>query len=215
MDDKTTKETSGRPEEDAQMGPDIKTEDTEPEAEKDAPDASDATKKDKPKKEKKSKSKETIDRLEAEVLSFKDKYLRSVAELENVKKRMIQERINDRKYASKALIESLLEPLEQLDRIVSMPTDNDLLKNFLIGFKMVNDRIYDVLALDGLKEIDALSKPFDPTLHMAIEKAHDPEKDNGINLDVIRKGYTYKDQLLRPAMVKVNEWSEDNHGKEQ
>jgi molecular chaperone GrpE len=96
--------------------------------------------------------------------------LRNAAELENFKKRMTQERINDRKYASKNLIHDILNPLDQLNKIVHLPTDNELLKNFLIGFKMINDQIYQLLEADGLKEIDALEKPFDPKLHYAVEK---------------------------------------------
>ncbi len=166
------------------------------------------------KKEKKNKHKEQVEKLESEVKEMKDKWLRSVAELENFKKRMTQERINERKFASKNLIADLLVPLEQFNRAVSMETENDLLKNFLIGFKMINEQFYNVLIQDGLKEIDALNKPFDPNYHYAIEKESNKDKPNGINLEVIQKGYTYKEQILRPAMVKVNEWSEEN-GKDE
>ena len=166
------------------------------------------------KKEKRNKHKEQVDALELEIKDLKDKMLRNAAELENFKKRMHNERINDRKYASKNLIGEILNPLDQLDRIVNMTTDNDLLKNFLIGFKMINDQLFNVLSSDGLKEIEALNKPFDPNLHHAIEKVENKEKENGIVIEVVQKGYTYKDQLLRPAMVKVNEWSEEN-GKDK
>lgn len=162
------------------------------------------------KKEKKNKTKDQIEKLENEVKDLKDKLLRNAAELENFKKRMNQERINDRKFASKTLIGDLLAPLDQFDRVVNMPTDNELLKNFLIGFKMINDSMYQVLIQDGLKEIEALNKPFDPKYHYAVEKIHDANKPDGVNLEVIQKGYLYKDQLLRPAMVKINEWSEKN-----
>jgi molecular chaperone GrpE len=166
------------------------------------------------KKEKKNKLKEENDKLVQEVKNLKENLLRNAAELENFKKRINQERIQDRKYASKHLIFEILTPLDQLSKIVNMKTDNDMLKNFLIGFKMVNDQLFSVLEADGVKEIDALNKPFDPKLHYAIEKVSDESKDNGINLEVIQKGYTYKEQLLRPAMVKVNEWSEEN-GKDK
>lgn len=166
------------------------------------------------KKEKKNKHKEQIDQLELEVKNYKDKLLRNAAELENFKKRMNQERINDRKYASKNLITDILNPLEQLDKVVNMTTDNDLLKNFLIGFKMINDQFYSILEQDGLKVIEALNKPFDPKLHHALEKVSDLDQPEGINLEVVSKGYTYKEQILRPAMVKVNEWSEEN-GKDK
>ncbi|HAX03100.1 MAG: nucleotide exchange factor GrpE [Tenericutes bacterium GWC2_34_14] len=166
------------------------------------------------KKERRNKHKEQVDALENEIKDLKDKMLRNAAELENFKKRMHQERIQDRKYASKSLINDILNPLDQLDRIVNMTTDNDLLKNFLIGFKMINDQLFNVLQADGMKEIEAKGKPFDPNVHHAIEKIEDRNQANGIVLEVIQKGYTYKEQLLRPAMVKVNEWSEEN-GKDK
>lgn len=162
------------------------------------------------KKEKKNKYKEKIENLEQEVAQLKDKLLRNAAELENFKKRITQERINDRKFASKNLVYDILEPLDQLNMIINMETDNDVLKNFLYGFKMLNDRFYEVLKSDGLKEIDALNKQFDPKYHHAIEKVSDESKPNGINLQVVQKGYMYKEQLLRPAMVKINEWSDEN-----
>ncbi len=164
----------------------------------------------KPKKEKKNKYKEHIETLENEVAHLKDKLLRNVAELENFKKRITIERINDRKFASKNLIHDILEPLDQMNKIVSMPTEDPTLKNFLYGFKMVNDKFYQVLQSDGLKEIETINKQFDPKYHYALEKESIKDKPNGINLEVIQKGYMYKDQLLRPAMVKVNEWSDEN-----
>ena len=166
------------------------------------------------KKEKRNKHKEHVEALEQEIKNLNDKLLRNAAELENFKKRIQAERIQDRKYASKNLINDLLTPLDQLDRIVNLSTDNELLKNFLIGFKMVNDQLFNVLISDGMKEIEAMNKPFDPNIHHAIEKVSLKDKDNGIVIEVIQKGYIYKEQLLRPAMVKVNEWSEEN-GKDE
>ena len=167
------------------------------------------------KKEKKNKHKEIVEKLEKEVKDLKDKLLRNAAELENFKKRVHAERIQERKYASKNLVGDILNPLDQMNKVVNMPTEDPMLKNFLIGFKMINDSLYNVLINDGLKEIDALNQPFNPNYHYAIEKESNKEKPNGINLEVIQKGYTYKDQLLRPAMVKINEWSEEENGKDE
>jgi len=160
-----------------------------------------------PKKEKK---KDKVAKLEEEVKDLKDQLLRNAAELENFKKRMMQEKINDRKYASTNLLHDLLVPLDQFDKVVNMETDNDLLKNFLIGFKMINDQFMSVLENEGVKEIDALHQMFDPKVHHAVEKTSDKEKDNGIVLEVLQKGYMYKERVLRPSMVKVNEWSDEN-----
>ena len=159
---------------------------------------------------KKATSKDKIEALEKEILELKDKNLRVVAEYENARKRIETQRIQDRKYASKYLIDQLLTPLSQLDKIVELDTEDDKLKNFLIGFKMIKDQIFKTLEADGLKEIDALNKPFDPNFHEAMEKIHDQNLPNGINVAVINKGYMYKEQLLKLATVKVNEWSEDN-----
>lgn len=159
---------------------------------------------------KKLTQKEVIQNLELEITSLKEQLLRTHAEFDNTKKRLEQNRILDRKYASKYLIDQLMNPLSQLDKIVELPTEDPQLKNFLIGFKMIKEQIFKVLESDGLKEIEALNQVYDPNMHEAIEKLEDKSKPSGINLEVISKGYMYKEQLLRPAMVKINEWSEEN-----
>lgn len=162
------------------------------------------------KKSEKNKYKEEIEQLKEENKELKEKYLRQLAELENFKKRVQQERVNERKYASQNLVESLLPSIDQLRLVVNMPTDNELLKNYLIGFKMINDQIFNTLESDGLKEVNALDKQFDPNFHHAIEKVSDKDKPNGVVVSVTQTGYTYKERLIRPAMVKVNEWSDEN-----
>lgn len=162
------------------------------------------------KKETKKEKKDKFEKLKEENHELKEQYLKSVAELENYKKRMNDERIKDRKYGSTNLIDSLLIPLDQLKKVVAMEVDDDKLRNFLIGFKMISDNIFNVLEEDGVKEVDALNKQFDPNFHYAVEKENNPELENGIVTEVEQVGYMYKDRLLRPAMVKVNEWSEDN-----
>lgn len=121
---------------------------------------------------------------------------------------MNQERITDRKYAAMDLIHDLLIPLDQLRKVVSMEVDDPMLKNYLIGFKMINDQIYDQLEAYGLKEIKAVGETFDPKVHHAVEKDNNSDVENNIITEEIQKGYMYKDRILRPAMVKVNEWSE-------
>ncbi len=162
------------------------------------------------KKDKISKYKEQLAERDKEIAKLKDQLLREHAELENFKKRVQAERIQERKFASKKIIQDLLVPLDMLKMIVNHPTEDEMLKNYLTGFKMVNDQLFQVLEADGLKELDALNKQFDPNYHHAVDKVSDKEKANGINVEVVQKGYTYKEQLLRPAMVKVNEWSDEN-----
>jgi len=162
------------------------------------------------KKEKKTKQQLKIEALEAEVKELKDKYLRTLAETENFKKRMQAEKLQDRKYAASGFATNLLTPYEQFVKVVEMETDNELLKNFLIGFKMIKDQFKTVLEDEGVVEIKALGEQFDAKVHHAVEKESNLEKPNGIILEVLQSGYYFKDRILRPAMVKINEWSEEN-----
>ena len=92
-----------------------------------------------------------------------------------------------------------------LVKVSNMENNNPEINNFLIGFKMISKQIADILEADGLKEIDALGKDFDPALHHAIEKEHQDGVEPGKVIQVMQAGYTYKDRLLKPAMVKVSE----------
>ena len=158
------------------------------------------------KKEIKNKLKEENKRLNLEVTALKDELLRNRAELENFKKRMKDEAIKDRKYASTSLINNLLVPLEFLDKACNFETESIELKNFLIGFQMINKQLYQVLEADGLSEISCKENDqFDPNLHHALEKEHVEGIEPNLILKVLSKGYKYKDRIIKPVMVKVSE----------
>ena len=163
------------------------------------------------KKEKKLKPKEQIERLIIENHKLNEQYLSVKADLENYKKRINKERIEDRKYAAMNLIADLLNPLEQLRMVVNMESDDQKLTNFLIGFKMISNQIYEQLEGQGLKHIKALGEEFDPNYHHAVEKDNNKDIAEGIVTQVTQEGYMFKEKLLRPSMVKVNEWSEEEN----
>ena len=157
------------------------------------------------KKEKKNKLKEKLDNLEAKNAELKDKLLRNAAELENFKRRTNEERIKDRKYASCELVTDLVSILTNLDKCVNMETDDPMLKNFLIGFKMINNQLFDRLYQDGLEEIKVeKGMVFDPNIHHAIETTEIEGIESNTITEVVQKGYKYKDRIIKPAMVKVN-----------
>lgn len=88
-----------------------------------------------------------------------------------------------------------------------MMDDNDLsdeVSNFLKGFKMIYTRLIGVLDEMEVKPIDVEGKEFDPSISEAVLTEHDETKPENVVLEVLKKGYTYKDKLVRPAMVKVN-----------
>ena len=157
------------------------------------------------KKEKKNKHKEKIELLEKQNAELKDKLLRNAAELENFKRRTNEERVRDRKYASCDLVNDLVSILANLDKCVNMETDEPMLKNFLIGFKMIDKQLFDRLYQDGLEDIKAeIGMAFDPNIHHAIETTEIEGKESNTITEVVQKGYKYKDRIIKPAMVKVN-----------
>jgi molecular chaperone GrpE len=155
-----------------------------------------------------SKNLELIEQQQKEIARLNDLYLRNAAELENFKRRTNEERIRDRKYALESFLGELVDVVDIFDAAVNFQTEEQNLKNFLFGFKMINDRFRNILKAEGVVKIDALGKKFDPTFHHALEKADVPDKEEGIVVEVMRSGYMYKDRILRPAMVKVNHHEE-------
>jgi len=161
--------------------------------------------KEEPKKEKRNKHKERIEALEKQNAELKDKLLRNAAELENFKRRTNEERIKDRKYASCDLVNDLVSILTNLDKCVNMETEDPMLKNFLIGFKMIDNQLFDRLYQDGLEEIKVeVGMEFDPNIHHAIETTENSDFEANKITEVVQKGYKYKDRIIKPAMVKVN-----------
>lgn len=147
--------------------------------------------------------KNKISELEKNVASANDKYLKTLAESENYRKRMDEERIRDRKYASQRLLEKLVNSIDIFDKACNMKTDNEVLKNFLMGFQMIYNQINTTLEEEGVKKIkvDAM---FDPRYHHAVETDYDETKEEGEILAVLKDGYMYKDRVLVAALVKVN-----------
>ncbi|MBS2126434.1 nucleotide exchange factor GrpE ['Fragaria x ananassa' phyllody phytoplasma] len=141
---------------------------------------------------------------------IENELLKNKAELINFKKRMQQQKIQEFKYASSVFISNLLMPLEQLEKVLEFSTDNELLKKYLLGFQMIQQQIKTILKEEGVKEIQALGQVFDPKVHHALETVSDPQKPNKTIISVLQKGYFYKDKILRPAMVQINEWSNKN-----
>ena len=148
---------------------------------------------------------ERLDALAAELAEVKDKYLRALAEMDNFKKRNNEDTVREKKYAAMPICGKLIDHLEVFDQAVSVPTEDPQFKNFLYGFKMIRDMLYGVLEEEGVKQIDVkLGDVFDPTLAHAVETTADPDQPDHVVVKIAKKGYRFKDRLLRPAMVVIN-----------
>ena len=148
-----------------------------------------------------------IEELNQRVGSMQEALLRNQAELQNYKRRKEEESEKVLKYKNEDLIKELLTVVDNFERAIKMD-DNDLsdeVSKFLAGFKLIYTTTVGILNKFEVKEIAAEGLEFDPEFHHAVLTDHDETKPAGVILEVLQKGYTYKDRVVRPAMVKVNE----------
>ncbi len=146
-------------------------------------------------------------KLKNDLKESSEKVLRLAAEMQNYKKRNETEKSNMLKYANEDLAKNLLPILDNFERAIRLD-DNDLsdeVSKFLSGFKMIYGSFVNVLNNIEVKEIECDGLEFDPVYHQAVLTEKDETKPSGVILEVLQKGYMYKDKVIRPAMVKVNE----------
>lgn len=135
-----------------------------------------------------------------------DKYVRSVAEFDNFKKRAARERSEAIKYANEALIEKLLPVMDNFEAalVAANTAQAPNVDSLRQGVSMIQTQLKNVLNESGLEEIDALNKPFDPNLHEAVSQQVTEDVPEGQVVQQLRKGYKLRDRLVRPAMVVVS-----------
>lgn len=141
------------------------------------------------------------------IKDLEEALLRSQAELINYKKRKDEETDRIIKYAEEDILKGFLPILDNFERAISMDDNNlkDEVSKFLEGFKLMYKQIQELLSKFDVKEIDALNKEFDPSIHNAVAMDKKEGVKSGTVTEVLQKGYMYKDRVLRTAMVKVNE----------
>jgi molecular chaperone GrpE len=145
-----------------------------------------------------------IDRLLKEVDRLKNEYARAYADTENLKKRLMAEAEQTRKYRIQSFAREILPVIDNLER--ALATDvHESDESFKKGVQMTYDQLIAALKNEGVEVIDCLNKPFDPNLEQAIMQEKKEDMDPGIVIEILQKGYMLKDRILRPAMVKVSE----------
>lgn len=145
-----------------------------------------------------------LDKLENELQEMKNKYLRLVADFDNYRKRMARDRVELAQTASKEVILSLLDILDDWDRAekqMEKTTDVEVIKE---GITLIFNKLQNTLQAKGLQEMESLHTPFDPDLHDAITEVPAPsEALKGKVIDNVQKGYYLNDKLIRHAKVVV------------
>ena len=165
--------------------------------------------KEQPKEEKKSFFKKKDDekaKLLEQNKELADKVLRLNAEMQNMRRRMEEEKANLLKYEGEDLIKKLLPIVDNFERAIGMDDANlqDEVSKFLSGFKMIYGNLSATLQGYDVQVIDALHQPFDHnTMEAVMTEEVEGIEPNQV-IDVLQKGYTYKGKVIRYAMVKVS-----------
>jgi len=141
--------------------------------------------------------------LQADLDRFRDLALRSQADFENYKKRAAREKEDAVKYANSSLLQRLVSILDNFELGLAAAKTEGTQSPIYSGMVLVQKQLNDLLEENGLQAIEAEGKKFDPNLHEAI--AHEP---SGTPEETVirqaRRGYRFKDRLLRPARVVVS-----------
>ncbi|MDF2682529.1 MAG: nucleotide exchange factor GrpE [Brevibacillus sp.] len=141
----------------------------------------------------------------AQAEEHQNKMLRAMADMDNLRRRVRKEQEDLAKYASQKVVEELLPILDNFERALAADKGAMTLESLLTGVDMVYRQMVQVFDKEGLTAIQAKGQPFDPHVHQAVMQTQDPEFDSGVVVEELQKGYMFKDRVVRPAMVKVNE----------
>ncbi|MFP3928926.1 MAG: nucleotide exchange factor GrpE, partial [Desulfobacteraceae bacterium] len=142
-------------------------------------------------------------------------YLRTQAEMENMKRRHQREKEEWRRFATEKLIKEILPAVDNLEKAVGHSKESDSRESLKEGVELTLKGLKEALERVGLSEIKAEGEHFDPNYHEAISMQEHPEKESGKVLQELQKGYTLNERLIRPAMVVVCSGGPDQGGGDQ
>jgi len=133
-----------------------------------------------------------------------DLYLRSMAEVENIKKRAAKDKEEWIKYANENLVKSILPFMDNLDKALAHARDGKSLDALREGVELTLKGLKDSLGKSGVQEVHTSGAPFDPRYHEAVYEKEDDQAPVGTVIQELQKGYTLNGRLIRPAMVVVS-----------
>lgn len=151
---------------------------------------------------------EELDQLRqtaAKAEEYRDRMLREAADFENYKKRAARERQESITFANESILQKLIPVLDNFEMALAAATNADgaAAQSLQTGVQMICNQLKSALADAGLEEIDARGKTFDPNFHEAVSQQETTEAPEGQVVQQIRKGFKFRNRLLRPAGVIV------------
>ena len=157
---------------------------------------------------------------EEKILELEDKLARTLAEMENQRRRFEKEKEDAFEYGGFSFARESLNLIDNLERAKqSLENDKtlkgtDILKKTLEHFDILKKDLVSTFKKNNVKEIDSFNKKLDPNFHQAMLEIEDDEKEPGTIIQEIQKGFTMKDRLLRPALVGVSKKSSKKNENE-
>ncbi len=142
--------------------------------------------------------------LSEQVSDLKDRLVRTVADTENYKKRLLRDKEEAVKYANTALVKDLIGPLDDFSRAIDAASQSNNFEALKEGVKMIEDRLYSLLKTNwGLEVIEENNVPFNPDEHEAcLMEEVEGLKEDTVTM-MLQKGYKLNGRVIRPAKVKV------------
>jgi len=151
-------------------------------------------------------SNEELASLQKELSETKDKYLRLAAEFDNYRKRTVREKMEMIQTAGIAILRDILPFVDDFERGIEAAAQAENMDAMKTGIELIYSKLSDFLIAHHVKEIKAMNEPFNADFHEAVVKIPAPAKDmKGKVVDVIQKGYTLNDKIIRYPKVVVGE----------
>jgi molecular chaperone GrpE len=151
---------------------------------------------------------------EEEAADNYDKYVRTVAEMENIKKRAAREKVEAIKYGNENLIKDILPMLDSLDRALKHANNSGDFEAFKKGLKLVQDQLSGCLEKHGVEKIECVDRTFDPNFHEALFQIESSDHEDNQIVDELEKGYLLNGRLLRPSKVSVCKRANHQEGEQ-
>lgn len=145
------------------------------------------------------------EQLKLKLEEEENRYLRLRADFDNMRRRHQLDLEAIEKYRAQSLLTQLLPVIDNFERALQVEVTSDDAISLHKGIEMVYKSLMEATQKEGLEVIPAEGEPFDPNVHQAVMQESDNEKESGIVLKELQKGYKLKDRVIRPSMVSVNE----------
>ena len=150
----------------------------------------------------------SLDELEAKILELKDQLLRTVADSENLRKRLEREKEQTRKFGIANFAKDLLSIADNLGRALdAAPNKEDFgdqaIENLVLGIQMTEQELQKAFDNNNIRKINPLGEKFDYNFHQAMFEVEETDQEPGIVVQVLQPGYAIDDRILSPAMVAV------------